>query len=176
MRNPGILKKPAPSMAPGEKTLLRDMTAVPAAWPLETVLDAWVHTAAWRHSANYATYQHALDLLEQRIAELWEPKPLQGFAEELRQRGRAKLPRCNVWSFTNEGLVREDRAGWDISDWSWLEAASQRLAQRLATVEDSATEEAKKRRRVEEDSAAQELRKAKEETASLAGRLQEAGR
>ena len=85
--------------------------------------------------------------------------------------------RCDVNNFTKEGLVRmNDR--WSISDWSWLEAASQRLAQRLmALMKDSATEEAKKRRRVEEDiSAAHELQKAKEENVHLAGRLQEAGR
>ena len=68
-----------------------------------------------------------LDLLEQRLAELWEPKPLQGFAEELLQRSRAELPRCVVCSFTNEGLVRWN--DWrNISSWDWLEGAAQRLA------------------------------------------------
>ena len=114
-----------------------------------------------------------MELLEQRLAELWEPKAEPVLAAKLFQRGRAELQRCDVHYFTSEGLARGN-GGFAISSWDWLEAASQRLALRLTAVEDSATEEAKKRRREEGKSAAHELQKAKEETASLAGRLQEA--
>ena len=151
---------------------LQQMTAVPAAWPLETVLDAWVHTACALH--YNAHFQHTLDLLEQRLAELWEPQAKPNLAAELLQRGRAELQRRSVLHFTNEGLVQWN-GGWHPSDWSRLEAPCQRLAQRLTAVEDSAAEEAKKRRRVEEDIfAAHELQKAKEENVRLAGCLQEA--
>ena len=173
--NPGILQTPAPPMAPSKRTHLLDMKAVPAAWTLEAVWDAWAHTACW-HYRNYARFQKPLDLLEQRLTELWEPN----LAAELFQRGRAELQRCSVQFFTNEGLVREGSwyvyGAWPISDWSWLEAPCQRLAQRLmALTEDSAAEEATKRRRVEEDkSAAHELQKAKEESARLEGRLEKA--
>ena len=161
-------------MAPGKRTHLVGMK-VPAAWPLETVLDAWVHTAAWEYYDDDADFQNSLDLLEQRLTELWEPKAAPNLAAELLQRGRAELQRCYVGYFTDEGLVREKRE-WNPPSWSWLEAPCQRLAQRLmALTEDSAAEEAKKRRRVEEDkSAAQELQKAKEESARLEGRLEKA--
>ena len=167
------VKPPAP-MAPSKSVPLWQMTAVPAAWPLETVLDAWVHTARLRYFWNAADSQKSLDLLKQRAAELWEPKAEPVLAAKLFQRGRAELQRCYVHYFTNEGLARVNGVCC-ISSWDWLEAASQRLAQRLTAAEHSAAEEAKKRRRVEEGkSAAHEPQKAKEEAARLAGCLQEA--
>ena len=168
-------------MALGGKTDLEDMTAVPAAWPVETVLEAWLHTAVRRYYGEDADFQNTLELLEQRLVRLWERQPLLDLlgsseaqlTQALCKRDREKLQRClAVISFTNKGLLRED-FGWDISSWSWLEAPCQRLA-RLTAAQEGATEEAQKRRRVEEDSAARELQKAKEESAHLAGRLQEA--
>ena len=146
-------------MAPSEATYLAHMKAVPAAWPLDTVLDAWAHTACFRHYDDDADFQNSLDLLEQRLTELWEPKAAPNLAAELLQRGRAELQRCSVQYFTNEGLVRWNE-GSPISSWSWLEAPCQRLAQRLTALTESTAEEAKKRRRVEEDiSAAHELQR-----------------
>ena len=117
-----FLKAPS-SMASGEAIRLLDMTAVPAAWPLETVLLTSSPTKAWCEWMLGGTIP--LGLASQRLAQrltamareelqkvkeekvhlarrLQEPN----LAAQLLQRGQAELPRCVVCSFTNEGLVR----------------------------------------------------------------------
>ena len=158
-------------MAQGGQVRLPDLREVPAAWPLQTVLDAWVHlNAHWGESGT----QTANAALEPRLEELWaaEPEaaarclklePSEGpRAEALSRYGRAERERCHVRCFTAQGLVRQERSP---GVQSYFDVRCRELARRLAAAEAKAGEA--KRRRLEESasSASRELQAAKEETA-----------
>ena len=161
-------------MAQGRRVRLPDLREVPAAWPLQTVLDAWVHlNANW----NLSDIQTANAALEQRL-ELWasqpeaaarclELKPSEApreakLAEALSRYGRAERQRCYVVYFTAQGLVREVVRG---VVWTHFDDRCRELAGRLIAAEAKAGEA--KRRRLEEgaSSASRELQAAKEEIA-----------
>ena len=65
--------KAACSMLQDGQLPLYQMRA-PDAWPMETVLDAWMHVAARHYHYKHAQFQKPLDLLEQRLFVLWDPQ------------------------------------------------------------------------------------------------------
>ena len=174
----------AGSMAQGGHVWLYELREVPAAWPLQTVLDAWVHLNAdgWDRS----DIQTANAALEQRLKELWASQPEAAarflelepseapreakLAEALSRYGRAERQRCFVVYFTAQGLVRVERSSGVAS---WFDDRCWELAGRLIAAEAKAGEA--KRRRLEESasSASRELQAAKEEIAGHQQREEE---
>ena len=174
------------SMAQGRRVRLPDLREVPAAWPLQTVLDAWVHLNALNWSLSYI--QTANAALEPRLEELWASQPNAAArclelepseapreakrAEALSGYGRAERQRCFVVRFTAQGLVREERSWWGgvVAD---FDDRCRELAGRLIAAEAKAGEA--KRRRLEKSasSASRELQAAKEEIAGHQLRCEE---
>ena len=170
---------------------LEELASVPAAWPLETLVDAWVHLQSF---VGCAGFQKPLALVAGRLEELWAEDPQKaaqwlakeqelqalqdllaaegGRKEQLRRalwrHAQAELGRCCVRRFTPEGLVRRP-GGQDVSDWPWFEDRCRQLAGRLAAAEEFA-EAASKRRRLEEAT----VPTGQEESACNAARLREA--
>ena len=166
---------------------LPELTAVPAGWPLETVLDAFVHLAKY----DPADAQRALEALAARLVELWAANPAEAaarlflhlnedrsqerLAELLLQHARSEWSRCCVQSFSEGGLERE--AGcWTLwTLWPWWEAVFRprcsELAGLLAAAEAEAEETARKRQKVEAKGQEEQLR---EEKRQLGERLEAA--
>ena len=183
----------AGSMGRGGHVHLTNLREVPAAWPLQTVLDAWVHLNAINWSLSYiqtanAALQHRLELWASQpeaAARCLELEPSEApreakLAEALSRYGRAERQRCYVRHFTAQGLVREERAGVVRSH---FDARCRELAGRLVAAEAKAGEA--KRRRLEESASSasrevevgeksMELQVLQEERARLADRLGEA--
>ena len=167
-------------MAQGGHVWLPELRQVPAAWPLQTVLDAWVHLNANRYLDPFkADVQTANAALELRLEELWASQPEAvarclelepseapreaKLAKALSRYGRAEVQRCSVTHFTAQGLVRQEC--WTAVCWADFDARCRELARRLVAAEAKAGEA--KRRRLEESvsSSWRELQAAKEETA-----------
>ncbi|CAE7749824.1 unnamed protein product [Symbiodinium sp. CCMP2592] len=106
-----------------EAKYLWDLTEVPAGWSLATVIDAFVHLAA------YAPADRALEALNGRLVELWASQPAEAQAwlerlgelntatraerlcEALRRHGAAecgKYKKWGGWRFSEAGLLREE--------------------------------------------------------------------
>ena len=169
---------------------LDELTAVPAGWPLETVLDAFVHSAwydPWWDPAP-ADAQRAREALAARLVELWAARPAEAaawrglnedrsqerLAELLFQHARSERSRGVVGSFSEAGL---ERVAWSWTPPSeWLEAhlrpRCSELAGRLAAAEAEAEETARKRQKVEEKG--QEEKQLREEKRQLGERLEAA--
>ena len=168
---------------------LCELTAVPAGWPLDTVLDAFAHLAGWYGPAR-ADVQRAQEALAARLAELWALRPAEAAAwrarvEELCPSGKAdrsrerlaellfqhawsEVSRFHVHSFSEAGLERRAVSRPPPPEW-WeapLRARCSELAGRLAAAEAEAEETARKRQKVEE--------KGQEERRQLAERLKAA--
>ena len=170
---------------------LWELTAVPAGWPLETVLDAFLHLVA-RYGPARADVQHAGEALAARVLELWAANPAEAaawrarteelcpsgkadrsrerLAELLVQHARSERSRCYVHSFSEAGLEREAGSWtpWFSPEWfeAHLRLRCSELAGRLAAAEAEAEETARKRQKVEE--------KGQEERRQLAERLKAA--
>ena len=147
---------------------LCELTAVPAGWPLDTVLDAFVHSAWYGPWWDPGNAQRALEALAARLVELWAARPAEAaawrglsedrsqerLAELLFQHARSERSRCVVGSFSEAGLERVA--------WSWTP---------LAAAEAEAEETARKRQKVEERGQEEQLR---EEKRQLGERLEAA--
>ena len=150
---------------------LDELTAVPAGWPLETVLDVFVHLAVLWDAP------HAEEAVAARLVELWAANPAEAaawrglnedrsqerLAELLFQHARSEVSRFDVHSFSEAGLEREAR-GWTPSpEWeAKVRPRCSELAGRLAAAEAEAEETARKRQKVEEKGQeAEPLREAK---------------
>ena len=168
--------------------ILSELTAVPAGWPLETVLDAFVHLTDYDPAVAGA--QRAREALAARLVELWAARPAEAaawrglnedrsqerLAELLLQHWRSELSRWRVTSFSEAGLQRETRSRTLSPEWeAQVRPRCWELAGRLAAAEAEAEETARKRQKLEakgqeaqlqeERSAEAELQAAKEELA-----------
>ena len=182
-RSPDLYFKGAPFRSQDRHMpYLSQLTAVPAGWPLETVLDAFVHLASYDPAR--ADVQRALKAVEARAVELWAARPAEAaawrglnedrsqerLAELLLQHARSERSRCFVNSFSEAGLERE-AGSWTLSP-KWqarLRPRCWELAGRLAAAEAEAEETARKRQKVEERGQEEPLR---EEKRQLAERLE----
>ena len=157
---------------------LRELTAVPAGWPLETVLDAFVHLTGWGAP-------HAEEAVAARLVELWAARPAEAaawrglnedrsqerLAELLFQHGLSELSRFDVDSFSEAGLERKAGNGTLWPEWfeARLRPRCWELAGRLAAAEAEAEETARKRQKLEERG--QEEQQLREENRQLGERL-----
>ncbi|CAE7206797.1 unnamed protein product [Symbiodinium natans] len=164
---------------------LHKLTAVPAGWPLETVLDAFVHLT--KYNPAVAAAQRAQEAVAARLVELWAANPAEAaawrglnedrsrerLAELLFQHGRSEWSRCKVTSISEAGLERVALSR--TYEPRWLEAHLRphcsELAGRLAAAEAEAEETARKRQKVEAKGQEEQLR---EEKRQLAQRLEAA--
>ena len=147
---------------------MKDLTEVPAAWHLNTVVDAWLHMV-WLHVCRYRSedYQNPLAVIEQRLEGLWIAEPetaKQWLARHERDKpqqtppgsrqgqlsgallryGRAQLEEyAFVEHFTPEGL-QLNWGGFNEACWPQLQDECWRLADRLVAAEANAEEEASK--------------------------------
>ena len=165
---------------------LWELTTVPAGWPLETVLDAFLHSAKW--DLARADAQRAREALMARAVELWAARPAEAaawrglnkdrsrerLAELLVQHGRSEFSRGYVKFFSEAGLKREAWSWTPSPEW-WearLRPRCSELAARLAAAEADAEETARKRQKVEERG--QEADPLREENRQLAERVEAA--
>ncbi|CAE7517373.1 unnamed protein product [Symbiodinium natans] len=165
---------------------LYNLTVVPAGWPLETVLDAFVHLTDYDPAVAGA--QRAREALAARLVELWAARPAEAaawrglnedrsqerLAELLLQHARSEVSRFFVRSFSEAGLEREARSWPPPPEW-WearFRALCWELAGRLAAAEAEAEETARKRQKVEEKG--QEEKQLREEKRQLGERLEAA--
>ena len=165
---------------------LYELTAVPAGWPVETVLDAFVHLASY--SPAVAGVQRAYEAVEARLVELWAARPAEAaawrglnedrsqerLAELLLQHWRSELSRWRVTSFSEAGLQRETRSRTlSLSEWeAQVRPRCWELAGRLAAAEAEAEETARKRQKLE--AKGQEAEPLREEKRQLGERLEAA--
>ncbi|CAE7541344.1 unnamed protein product [Symbiodinium sp. CCMP2592] len=127
-----------------EAKLLRELTEVPAGWPVATVIDAFLDLAVYQ---GYASADRAREVLSLRLVELWasQPEEAEAWLERCRERFAAelanKVPRperlceallqhgaveCgkyedDLWRFSEAGLLRgELRPAAEREDWAAL--------------------------------------------------------
>ncbi|CAE7228975.1 unnamed protein product [Symbiodinium sp. CCMP2456] len=171
-------RRAAMPQQPEAKSLVH-LTEVPAGWPLATVIDAFVHLAAY-HA------RRALEAVSRRLVELWASQPAEAeawlkrcrelFAKELAgQETRPELLReallrhgsaewgkygCGYdWRLSEAGLLQEpcgSAAEREAETASYLQSPFTRdrcreLAERLAAAESQET--ARKRQKLEEETA-----------------------
>ena len=121
-----------PQQAKGKR--LVDLTAVPAGWPLATLIDAFVELAAF--PPNYAPANRALEALGHRLVDLWASQAAEAEAwlercrecfatelpgratgeellfEALRRHGGAQYGKyCRGWRFSEAALLRGEPRG-----------------------------------------------------------------
>ncbi|CAE7517359.1 unnamed protein product [Symbiodinium natans] len=164
-------------------TYLYELTAVPNVWPLETVVDAFLHLACY-DPAYRPGAEPGLLALRARLLDLWVLRPVEAtawlaqqqelyerhlggketkearLAELLFQHGRSERSRCYVNSFSDAGLVRV-AGSWVFSP-QWeaiLRPRCSELAGQLpaADAQAQADETAPKRHRLEERREEQQL-------------------
>ena len=163
-----------------EATLLRELTEVPAGWPLATVIDAFVDLAGYK---TYVPALRAREALSGRLVELWASQPEEAEAwleqcrelyatqlggmttrqaklcEALLRHGVAEFGRYgrNVWRFSEAGLLRGELCPAALRERaaaSYLQAPCARdRCRELAErlVAAESTEMARKRQKLEEE-------------------------
>ncbi|CAE7541842.1 unnamed protein product [Symbiodinium sp. CCMP2592] len=184
-----------------EAKFLHDLTEVPAGWPLATVIDAFLHLAAY--AAGQAEPERALEVVGRRLVELWAEQPQEAKAwlerfgelktatraerlcEALLRHGAAddgKYEWVWHWRFSEAGLLRGQLRS-AAAERERIAAEYRRgapgdrcreLAERLVAVESSET--ARKRQKLEEETSERrrlkaELQKSQEECRDLRNRL-----
>ncbi|CAE7542102.1 unnamed protein product [Symbiodinium sp. CCMP2592] len=183
-----------------EAKFLKDLTEVPAGWPLATVIDAFAYLAVLR--ASYAPPDRAREAVSCRLLELWASQPAEAEAwlerfgelktatraerlcEALLRHGAAEHGKYeyDCWCFSQAELLRcalrpaadrERVAAWYLQQPRTRDRCRQ-LAERLVEAESSET--ARKRQKLEEETAQRrrleaELQQSKEESRELSSRL-----
>ncbi|CAE7797483.1 unnamed protein product [Symbiodinium sp. CCMP2456] len=105
------------------------LTAVPAGWPLATVIDAFLQLAAYHPSRAHASYaaSRAPEVVSARLVELWTSQPAEAeawlqrcrehFAKELA--GKETRPELLSEALLRHGAAEYGKYGWC---WSFSEA------------------------------------------------------
>ena len=145
---------------------LLDLTAVPDAWSLKTLIDAWLHTAWLRICRSAKDYEAPLAVIEQRLEELWvsEPENAKQWLDAQEQKTSQHLPTSRqgqlsgallryarpelqeyafVESFTPEGLSRTGWGSWTEGLFPQLQDECWRLGDRLVAAGAKAEEVSK---------------------------------
>ncbi|CAE7421190.1 Ppfia2, partial [Symbiodinium sp. CCMP2456] len=177
-------------------TYLYDLTEVPAGWPLETVIDTFVHLAAY---TNHGRADRARDAVSRRLVELWASRPEEAQAwlmkwerfakgqlsQALLRHGAAERGKYGktTWRFSEAGLLRgepgdsaeehEHHAAWYLQQ-PHIHARCRELAERLEAAD--GPEMNSKRQKLEEETSLRrrleaELQKSQEEGRQVSNRL-----
>ena len=184
-----------------EAKFLYHLTAVPAGWPLATVIDAFADLAIWDPNNYYADATRAREALSRRLVDLWASQPAEAQAwrelhakeatrpeelqEALLRHGAAEFGKYGWggFSFTEAEVVRGEPRGSAAERERWAAWYLQQpvardrcweLAERLVQAESPET--AQKRQKLEQEAAERrrleaELHKSQEEGRELRNRL-----
>ena len=171
---------PTLAAMPQQSKDLTKLTEVPAAWPLATVIDAFVYLAAY---CPGQAPDRAREAVSFRLVELWasQPEEAQAWLERCRERfaaelaaqatrreklceallrhGAAEWGKYGAWRFSEAGLRRgepgpaaeQERAAACYLQESYSRPRCRELAERLEQAESQET--ARKRQKLEEETA-----------------------
>ena len=126
LRAPSPLGAAMPQQS--EAKLLVDLTEVPASWTLATVIDAFLHLAAYYGaSSGHAPSDRAREVVGRRLVELWasQPEEAEAWLERCRERF-APAAQATRREKPREALLRHgaaDECGkYGYDDWRFSEA------------------------------------------------------
>ena len=125
-----------------EAKFLRELTEVPAGWPVVTVIDAFVKLAAYAPDCFYKVdANRAREAVSHRLVDLWasQPQEVEAWLERWRQRFAKELAgEATRTEFLSEALLRHGAAEWgkyDGAGWRFSEAGLLRQKPRRSAAE-----------------------------------------